>query len=148
MVNRTYFFVGTGKLAKKLEGLTSNETKNVIRGGCRDALKPIQRQAKIDAPRDTGTLSKEIKIRALKRSRKRMGARVTIKSQGGKSRYSVVVLGGKKLIRGFRRLLNLVGIKIGEGFFKKVARQRRREAVNIFASVIDKHIAKVMSNRK
>jgi hypothetical protein len=148
MANRTYFFVGAGALAKKLEGLTSNETKAVIRGGAREALKPIQRQAQLDAPKETGTLRKNIKIRSLKRSRRRIGARVTIQSRIGKSRYSFVVLGGKKIIKGFRRLLKLVGIRVGEGFLKKAARQRRKESVNIFASVIDKHIAKVMSKRK
>lgn len=147
-MGRTYFFVGVGKLAKKLEGLTTNETKAVIRGGCRDALRPIQRQAKTEAPRDTGGLKREIKIRALKRSRRRIGARVTIKSQVGKSRYSFVVLGKKKLLKGVRKLLSLVGFRVNEGFLKKAARERKKESISIFSSVIDKHINKVMGKRK
>ena len=148
MVKRTYFFVGTGKLAKKLEGLTSNETKAVIRGGCREALKPIQQQAKSDAPRDTGGLVKQIKIRSLKRSRVKIGARVTIQSEVGKHRYSFVVLGKKKAMKGFSRLLRVFGIRTGENFFKKAARKRSRESIKIFASVMDKHIKKVIGKRK
>ena len=148
MVKRTYFFVGTGKLAKKLEQLTSNETKAVIRGGCRDALRPIQKQAIATAPKDTGDLKRNIKIRALKRSRKRIGARITIQSEVKKHRYSFVLLGRKKRFKGVRRLLRLVGIGNGDSFFKKAARERRRESVRIFASVVDKHIKKVIGKRK
>jgi hypothetical protein len=147
-MGRTFFFVGAGKLAKKLEDLTTNETKAVIRGGCRDALKPIQRQAKQDAPKDKGGLIREIKIRSLKRSRRRVGARVTIKSHVGKSRYSFVVLGKRKLLKGFRKLLSLVGVRVNEGFLEKAARERKRESVRIFADVVDKHIKKVMGKRK
>ena len=148
MVKRTYFFVGTGKLAKKLEQLTSNETKAVIRGGCREALRPIQKQAIATAPKDTGDLKRNIKIRALKRSRKRIGARITIQSEVKKHRYSFVLLGRKKRFKGVRRLLRLVGIGNGDSFFKKAARERRRESVRIFASVVDKHIKKVIGKRK
>lgn len=148
MVKRTYFFVGAGKLAKKLEQLTNNETKAVIRGGCREALRPIQKQAIATAPKDTGDLKRNIKIRALKRSRKRIGARVTIQSEVKKHRYSFVLLGGKKRFKGVRRLLRLVGIGKGDSFFKKAARERRRESVRIFASVVDKHIKKVIGKRK
>jgi hypothetical protein len=84
----------------------------------------------------------------LKRSRKRIGARVTIQSKVGKSRYSFVVLGKRKVIKGIRRLLRFVGIGNGDVFFKKAAREQKREAVNIFASVVDKHIQKVIGRRK
>lgn len=145
---RTFFFVGTGKLAKKLEGLTSNETKAVIRGGTREALKPIQTQAKRDAPRNTGGLVKQIKIRSLKRSRRKIGSRVTIASVVGRSRYSFVVLGRRKVMKGFSRLLKFFGIRKEENFLKRAAKDRKKEAVSIFASVVDKHIAKVIGKRK
>lgn len=148
MVKRTYFFVGTGALAKKLEQLTSNETKAVIRGGCREALKPIQKQAIASAPKDSGDLKRNIKIRTLKRSRRRIGARVTIKSEVKKHRYSFVLLGKRKRFKGLRRFLSLVGLGNGESFFKKAARERRKESVKIFASVVDKHIKKVIGKRK
>ncbi len=148
MVKRTYFFVGQGRIAKKLEQLTANETKAVIRGGCREALKPLQKQAIATAPNDKGNLRRNIKIRTLKRSRKRIGARVTIQSEVKRSRYSFVVLGKKKIFKGIRRLLRLVGIGNGDSFFKKAARERKKESVKIFADVIDKHIKKVIGKRK
>lgn len=148
MVKRTYFFVGAGKLAKKLEQLTNNETKAVIRGGCREALRPIQKQAIATAPKDTGDLKRNIKIRALKRSRKRIGARVTIQSEVKKHRYSFVLLGKRKVFKGIRRLLRVIGIGNGDSFFKKAAKQHKKESVKIFANVVDKHIKKVIGKRK
>lgn len=148
MVKRTYFFVGTGALAKKLEQLTSNETKAVLRGGCREALKPIQKQAIATAPKDTGGLKRNIKIRTLKRSRKRIGARVTIQSKVNKHRYSFVLLGKRKTFKFVRRILKSIGIGIGESFFQKAANQHKKESVKIFASVVDKHIKKVIGKRK
>lgn len=148
MANRTFFFVGTGALAKKLEKLTSNETKAVIRGGAREALKPIQKQAIATAPKDGGGLKRNIKIRTLKRSKRRVGARVTIASSVGRHRYSFVVLGKRKKFQRLRRLLKVFSSNTGEGFLKTAASQRKKDSIKIFASVIDKHIKKVIGKRK
>ena len=140
----TVFLLGGGELQKKLKDLTTNETKSVIRGGCREALRPIAAQARTNAPRDSGGLARNIKIRSLKRSRRRVGARVTIQSKIAKHRYSFVLLGRKTGTKTSARRAKIAP----DNFLKMAATSRARDAISIFNSVVDKHIRKVIGKRK
>lgn len=67
---------GDAELNKKLAALTGPEAKKVIRKAAREALRPVLRHARANAPKRTRRLEKSLKIRALKRSRSRIGAKV------------------------------------------------------------------------
>lgn len=73
----TAVLTGSESLNRKLESLTSAQSKAAIRKAARPALKPTLAAAKANAPKKTGRLQRSIKIRSIKRSRSRVGARVT-----------------------------------------------------------------------
>lgn len=68
---------GDKELNRKLAALKSTKAKQAIRKASRAALRPIHADAKSNAPKNRGDLRKGIKLRALKRSRSRIGAQVT-----------------------------------------------------------------------
>lgn len=135
--------VGHGELAEKLSRLTDQEAKKVLRAACRNGLKPIQRAAIADAPKDDGTLSRNIKIRSLARSRRRIGARVTIDSKVEKSRYSFVIFGR---MTGTARSPSRRKIE-PNNFFKDAATAQASQALSIFNDAVDTHIRRVMKGR-
>lgn len=73
----TVVLTGSESLNRKLELLTSKQSKEAIRKAARPALAPTLAAAKANAPKKTGRLQRSIKIRSIKRSRSRVGARVT-----------------------------------------------------------------------
>ena len=73
----TAVLTGSESLNRKLEALTSAQSKAAIRKAARPALMPTLAAAKANAPKLSGRLQRSIKIRAIKRSRSRVGARVT-----------------------------------------------------------------------
>lgn len=68
---------GDAELNRKLMQLKGSQAKSAIRKASRVALKPVAEAAKQGAPRRRGALGRSIKVRAIKRSRSRVGARVT-----------------------------------------------------------------------
>ncbi|GAB5402800.1 MAG: hypothetical protein Aurels2KO_10310 [Aureliella sp.] len=68
---------GDKELNKKLAALKSTKAKQAVRKASRAALRPVHADAKANAPKRSGKLRKGIKLRALKRSRSRIGAQVT-----------------------------------------------------------------------
>lgn len=73
----TAVLTGSEELNRKLLELTSKQAKEAIRKSARPALAPTLAAAKANAPKKSGRLQRSIKIRAIKRSRSRVGARVT-----------------------------------------------------------------------
>ena len=69
---------GDMEIIEKLRGLTKSEFKSATQAGAKKSMEPIQKTARAIAPKETGKLRRAIRIRVLKRSRKRVGARVTI----------------------------------------------------------------------
>jgi hypothetical protein len=69
--------LGDGIIKEKIKNLSDSEAKNVIQSACREAMKWTQKEAKKLAPKKTGALRRSIRVRATKRSRVRIGARVT-----------------------------------------------------------------------
>lgn len=70
---------GAAGLMKALSELDKKASKKVIRSAMRSAAKPILAQAKANAPVKTGLAKKSLKIRALPRSRNRIGVAVQTK---------------------------------------------------------------------
>lgn len=69
---------GADELIAKLEKLKTSEAKKAIRKGSRIGCKDIQQEAKAVAPKVTGNLQKNIKTRAMKKNRKKVGSVVKV----------------------------------------------------------------------
>ena len=114
---------GMPLLTRRLRTLEAKLQKKVIRQAIRKSLKPIQQDAKREAPKNTGALRKSVKIRSFKRSRVRVGAKVTTGTATsdfkGDEFYGAFVNYGTKHIRGNRWL-------------NKVAKKNKRKARRIF----------------
>lgn len=72
---------GSDEINRKLEMLTNQQAKEAIRKAARAALRPTQAMARALAPKKSGKLSRSIRIRSIRRSRKVVGARVTTSSR-------------------------------------------------------------------
>jgi HK97 gp10 family phage protein len=76
----TMVLTGDLELNKKLAALTDKQAKEAIRKAARPALQGTLATARSLAPKRTGALGQSIRIRAITRSRTRVGARVTTNS--------------------------------------------------------------------
>ncbi len=74
---------GADELRRKLQGLANKDAKAALRKGCRAGAKVVAAEARKTAPNKTGLLRSSIKVRALKRSRKRLGYTVVVKLPEG-----------------------------------------------------------------
>lgn len=68
--------LGDKKLDKKLKELESRTQKKVVRKAMRNTAKAVQKDVRSAAPVASGRLRKSIKVRASKRSRRRIGIEV------------------------------------------------------------------------
>lgn len=79
----TVVITGIGELDRRLRALEAKIAKQAIRQGLRAGMKDVQAKARALAPRDQGTLKRDIKVRATKRTRKRrLGIKVQIGENG------------------------------------------------------------------
>jgi len=70
---------GDKELNRKLQALKGPKQKQAVRKASRESLKAtLVSSVNRAAPRRTGLLSRSVKVRALKRSRTQVGARVTV----------------------------------------------------------------------
>jgi len=74
----TFSIEGDKDLVTKLGNLTKSEFKSAVQFGAKKALEPAKKTAQAIAPKQTGSLRRAIRIRVLKRSVKRVGARVGV----------------------------------------------------------------------
>jgi HK97 gp10 family phage protein len=73
---------GDKSIMKKLRTLERKIAKRVITRSARTAMRPVMQAAKRYAPKESGTLRKAIKLRALKKNRRgNIGVRVAISDQ-------------------------------------------------------------------
>ena len=68
--------LGDAELARKLHALPEKVERKVIRQAIRKGGQPILRDAKANANKLTGAMAKNIKLRAMKRKRGRIGVRI------------------------------------------------------------------------
>lgn len=97
---------GCQELNRKLQELKGPKQKAAVRKASREALRPVAEQVKSTAPRRTGKLARQTKVRALTRSRSRVGSRVTVSGTGnsfkGKTFYGGFIEYGWKAGRRVR----------------------------------------------
>lgn len=74
---------GSDDLRRKLAGLKDKDVKAAVRKGTRAGAKLMAAETRKAAPSKSGLLRKSIKVRALKRSRKRIGHMVAVKLPDG-----------------------------------------------------------------
>lgn len=151
----TVILTGDKALDQLLQQLVPRLQKRAFSRASRAAAKPIRDAARRNAPSDTGRLARSIKVRAARRSRSRVGIRVTTGDGGeftGKSYY------GGFLEYGFRRGKRTAGIRRaqrrktaaagdsrpevpGVHFMRRAADEQRAAAAAIFNRVIRAEIA-------
>ena len=90
----TVTLTGSDRLNRKLAELTSAQAKAAIRSAARPALQPTLQAARALCPARDGKLRRSIKIRAIRRSRTRVGMRLT--TSGSDNAFS-----GKTFYGGF-----------------------------------------------
>jgi hypothetical protein len=115
----TLVITGDKETNAKLAKLAGPDQKKAIRKASREALRPVLAQVKATAPRRTGALSRAAKIRAITRSRVRIGSMVTVTGTGkgfsGKAFYGGFIEYGWKSGRRVRNsdLKNADGTTLG-----------------------------------
>ena len=124
MASKPVIVTGIGELNEKLAKLTGPQAKAAIRKASRTALKPVAQAAKANAPRRTGRMAQSIKVRALPRSRVRIGSRVT--SSGTDKQYQGKTFDGAFQEYGWRSGRRARNADIGAA--KGAKRTRRQQA--------------------
>lgn len=86
-------FTGSAEVKAIFDAMPGKVQKKLIRHALRAAAKAIQEDAKRIAPDETGALAKSIKVRAMKRSRTRVGVQVftdsdSLQTDGKKGYYA------------------------------------------------------------
>lgn len=87
----TIIITGDAAADRALKEFATNAQRRIVRKATREGLRPVLTAAKANAPRKSGRLRKSIKLRAMKRSRTKVGARITTGTAGsdfqGKTYY-------------------------------------------------------------
>jgi len=128
MPNVSMTVTGDAELNRKLAALKGVKQKQAVRKASRESLKPLAAATSRAAPRDSGLLARSVKVRALKRSRTRVGARVSVgdgKFKGQTFYGGFVELGRKTGKRGS------VGRRRVEpnDFIRRAARQKKQSVL-------------------
>lgn len=146
-------------LARMLDDLPKVVRSDAIRRVARGAAKIVQKKAKANAPKDTGTLRRSIRVRSMKRSRVRVGARV-VSLKLGKRYYSVMQeygwnRGGGTTKR-WKKAAKLIGNRLalrlsvanrdvrGKFFFRDAMKSTQDEASKYMVDNASKEIDKAM----
>jgi hypothetical protein len=125
---------GDKQVNRMLRQLSATQGKYVIRKAARTAIKVVVPAAKRYAPVESGLMRRAIRVRALERSRTRVGARITIGNQNFK---------GKAFYGGFQEW----GWKTGTRKGSKT-RETIRASVDFRAILIEKTVIKDKSERR
>lgn len=132
------YLTGDKQADRRLKAIEAKLAGKIVRQATRQALKPVHLAARRNAPKDSGQLRRSIKIRALPRSRSRVGARVT--SGSGKSDFT-----GEAYYGGFQEWGWVAGtnnrrrIK-GKEFMGRAAKDKRQSAVTIYRGHIRREL--------
>lgn len=134
---------GAEELKAKLLTLTKGEMRKVLTDGAKDAMSHVQRRAKALAPKDRGTIRRSIRLRTIKRSRVRVGARVTIAkndnayAQRGRWYGGFVELGHKKGS----------AIVTPKEFMRRALKESKMVVVSSFGGYVRIRIRKLMAKK-
>lgn len=135
MAKPLVILTGDKKLNRALAKLANKDARAIVRKAARPALRPVLASAKRHAPKATGALAHSLKIRAIKRSRTRVGAQVQTAAGSfkGETFYGGFQEWGWK--QGKRGRLFRKHIE-GAHFLIKAANETRAEALRIYRGLI------------
>ena len=142
MAKATAVLTGDKQLNRVLRRLSGKDAKAAIRKGSRKALKPVLADARQLAPVRTGALRRSIKVRAIKRSRTRVGSRVTTGKAtftgptfyGGFVEYGYTSRGGRTIA--------------GVHFLEQAATRKQGQAVRIYRDEIRRAILQIVKRTR
>lgn len=99
--------LGTKQIMLKLGLMEKKVRGKIIRGALRQAANIVKKKARDNAPKESGLIRKQIKIKTMKRKVNRIGITVQLNATAEGEWYSQVVEWGRKKIRPFegRRFL-------------------------------------------
>lgn len=89
---------GDRRVLAKLKRLPRKVQGKVLRRAMRDGMKIVQARVKVEAPVDKGVLRRNVKVRALKRKRGRIGIEVRVKPGPETKKISVSRKGKRKSV--------------------------------------------------
>lgn len=126
---------GDKEVNRMLHQLAGKEQKAVVRKAARTSIKTLLPTVRRNAPKDTGALRRSFTVRALTRSAKQFGARIT--TRGG-------LFQGKTFYGGFQEWGWKLGKRGTDGrrkipgkfFMKRAADTKRRSVLTIYKSEI------------
>jgi HK97 gp10 family phage protein len=141
MVQIVAVMTGFERLNKKLKLLTGPQAKEAIRKASRLAAKPVADAIKQLAPVESGRLKRSIRVRSIRRSRVRIGSRVTTSKLDsvyqGKTFYAAFIEFGRKT--GKRKSENRREIK-AKPFMKPAAEKSKRKALADYVNGIRRYM--------
>lgn len=97
MANTRVTLTGFKELQRAFKELEAVEARKAVRTALRDGAKVFAAEVKKDAPRGSGTLAKDVKVRAAPRKKGFIGVQVVIGAagRGGRNYVGAVDLGTK-----------------------------------------------------
>lgn len=141
-------WTNAAEVRRIVDALPAKIEKRVWRKACRAAAKVILPRARANAPKQTGQLRKALRVRALKRSRVYVGARVTVgadKWYTGDTFYAAFVEFGHKI--GKRPSKNIIKSGRdkrqevpGKHYLEKAGEQSASAAVATFVRVAEQEL--------
>jgi len=100
-------------LLKELNALEKKVQRKMVRTTLRNACKKIQVAAKDEAPKESGNLKRQIKVRAGKKSRVKVSMLVQLAAKPGDKYYAAFVEYGTQKMKGMNFLKEAVK-KVGQ----------------------------------
>ncbi len=140
MPRATMVVTGDKALNRKLQRLRGPQQKKAVRQASREALKAhLLQPTRRAAPRRSGRLQRAVKVRALPRSRKALGARVTVGDQSfqGETFYAGFVELGRKT--GKRGSSNRRQVPPND-FMRRTAKQKRQAVLADYRQRLKRNI--------
>ena len=146
MAKQHIIITGSKSLTRMLNALGSTKARAVHRRAIRKAARPILSAAKSNAPVDSGALRNSLTIRAIKKSRRGVGVRVTNKvghDFKGKQFYGGFQEFGWKLGKRRSRTGGTPDNRrkiAGKWFMRNAGTEQEQNAIDIYESGVEKLI--------
>jgi|SRR5579871_6537369 len=128
---------GDKELLRKLESLKNKDAKAAIRKGTRAGAKIVQQRAKDKVADKSGTLRSNIKVRAMPRSKKWTGSKVTINNTGPEFYAAFVEFGTNER---FNKAGKSSGKIVARHYIEKATKEVENQAVDKSLEIIKQEI--------
>lgn len=147
MADMRFTMIGDKELSNTLKALSNSVSNSIMRPAVSEGLKPIQKQAKDNCPKDTGTMKRAIKTK-VKTGKVKVSGRVFV------DRKTSTDKNGKKYIPGYVAHMVEFGSKVAapHPFMRPALDGKKAEALSIITnkakSLLPSAVAKAKSKGK